>query len=243
MVALLLLAGCDDEPDLEEDPEFAVPGVEVPEPPAPPPGIPAGTVLPPPEPEGGFDPPLAVPGHDPLPDPPAPPMMPPPGMQPAGTPIPLAPGFQPDPVVQQGIAGGPIQAATMVPPGANVVCGGWVAPTPSHIVQAQGNFANLRFVVSAQADTVLVVRTADGAVRCDDDTDGMNPVIQGQFMAGPIQVFVGTYAQNMQGPYAIGITELPHVNAALLAQQAPPPGQMPPGGAPPGAMQPMQPTP
>lgn len=250
LAGLLLAVGCDDEPELEDDPPLQVPGVEVPEPPAPPPGMPAGAMAMPNEEPQEFDPPLAVPGYETLPDPPAPPMPPPgqAGMQPVGTPIPLAPGFTPDPVVQQGMAGGPVQAATTVPPAAQSQCPGYIGPQPNHVLQLTGAFRNFRIVVSSQRDTTLLVRLPDGSVRCHDDVnypDNPNPLIEGELGPGTYQVYVGTFDQGQPAPYVIGFTELPQVSAQTLAQQAPPqgaPGQPPPGGAPPGAMAPQAPA-
>ncbi len=227
------LAGCDDEPDLPEDPPLAVPGRTVPDPPAPPPGMPPGMAVMPAEP-ASFDPPLAVPGHDPVPDPPAPPM-PPAGMQPVGQPIPLAPGFQPDPIVQQGIAGGPLEARQTVPPSFAANCPGYIGPQPNHVIQLTAPFARLRIVVSSQTDTVLVVRGPNGEVWCHDDVNvdtNRNPLVEGAFGPGAYSVFVGTYDQGASGPYVIGFTELPQVSAQTLAAQAPPPGQPPPGQPP-----------
>lgn len=235
LAALLPLAACDNEPDLPEDPPLLVPGHEIT--PAPPPDYAAMANRP------AFDPALAVPGVDPLPAPPPPPM--PPGMQgqpgqlPPGVPVSLSAGFMPDPQVGNGVAGGPMAAQAM-----NPECPGYIAAQPSHVMQLQTAFQNLRVIVSAQADTTLVIRAPDGTFRCNDDTEGFNPIVQGPFAPGAYQIFVGNYAQEAPPtPYVIGFTELPQVTSAQLVPQAPP-GGMPPGAVPPGAMQPvMQPTP
>ena len=227
--------GCDDEPELEDDPDLVVPGQTVPENPP----MPAMGAAPPEMPT--YDPALRVPGHDPLPDPPMPQMpgMPPGGMQPMGGPVPLAPGFQPQPIATQGVAGGPVDASTMGPG-----CVGWVSPQPSHVLQLSASFQNLRILVNSQTDTVLVVRAPNGTVRCNDDyrvndpVGGFNPVVEGAFMPGPHQVFVGSYQNAITGPYVIGFTELPQIQTTqLVAPQAPPGGAPPPGG-----MQPMAPA-
>lgn len=256
LAALLPLAACDSDPDLPEDPELVVPGHEVT--PPPPPDYAAMANRP------DFEPALAVPGFDPLPDPPPPPM--PPGMQgmagaagqlPPGVPVSLAPGFSPDPQVGNGVAGGPMAAQAM-----QQDCAGFISAQPNHVMQLGAVFLNLRVIVSAQADTTLAIRGPDGTLRCNDDTEGFNPIVQGMFQPGAYQIFVGTYNQmeptTPPTPYVIGFTELPQVTSQQLAAQAPPggmppgavppgavpPGGVPPGAAPPGAMQPvMQPTP
>ena len=218
---MLALVGCDDEPELEDDPSLTVPGQTVPDdPPMPQPGqLPPGM-----EANSTFDPPLVVPGTNPMPEPPPPPMppgMPAGGMQPQGAPIPLAPGFQPQPIVTGGvIIGGPVDASTMGPG-----CIGFVGPTPSHVLMLQSDFQNLRILVNSQQDTVLVVRGPDGSVRCNDDYQAnvnFNPVVEGAFGPGAHQVFVGGYQSGTQGQYVIGFTELPQVQTAQLQAPAAP---------------------
>lgn len=239
----LALVGCDDASDLEDDPELTVPGTEIPEnPPPPEPGaLPPGYA-----PNDDYDPRLAVPGQE-IPEAPTPPMppgmagMPPGGMQPQGGPVPLAPGFSPQPLVVPGVIVPGTQDAAALGPG----CLGHIPAQPNHVMQVQGNFPRLRVMVNSQADTVLVIRAANGTVRCNDDLrpgESLNPGIDGPFPPGAYQVFVGSYQTGAQGPYAIGFTE----NPAILPEQLPltaPGGPMPPGGpAPPGGGQPMIPS-
>ena len=218
----LALAGCDDEPDLPDDPALRVPGHEVPEHPVPPA---PGTLPPGLQPNSEYAPPLVVPGHHPMPEAPPPPMppgmMPPGGMQPQGAPIPLAPGFQPQPLVAGGvIIAGPVNAANLHPS-----CVGFIGEVPSHVLTLATSFANLRILVNSPQDTVLVVRGGDGSIRCNDDehAETLNPAVQGAFAPGQYQVFVGGYQAGTQGQYAIGFTELPQVQSAQLPL-APPPG-------------------
>ncbi|MEZ4336917.1 MAG: hypothetical protein R3B82_09840 [Sandaracinaceae bacterium] len=232
----LALVGCDDDPELPDDPALTVPGHEVPEnPPLPQPGqLPPGMQA-----NSEFHPPLVVPGHDPMPEPPPPPMppgmgMPPGGMQPQGAPVPLARGFQPQPLVMGGvIIAGPTDARTF---GGN--CLGFVGPAPSHVLQLQTDFPNLRILVNSQQDTVLVVRGPDGSVRCNDDyrpDESFNPVVEGAFGPGAYQVFVGGYNANTQGQYGIAFTESPMVQTTQIRSAPPGPRQRP-------AMQPMAPA-
>jgi hypothetical protein len=243
LLPLLLLAGCDDEPETPEDPPLAVPEHEVPEAPQPPPGL-AGQPMPTAMASGGepreWDPALAVPGYETLPDPPPPPMPPgmqpgqappgmqpgqaPPGMQPGqpprgaaagGGPIQLAPGFRPDPVVTRGVAGGPVAAGAMDPQ-----CAGFVGSEPSHVLALAQPFQSLRILVSSEQDTTLVVRGPDGQYRCTDDDEGMNPVLAGAFSPGQYAVWVGSYQQGTQAPYALGLSELPQVTTQQIAQAA-----------------------
>jgi len=224
----LVLLGCDDEPEMADDPPLAVPNETVPENPVmPPPGMAMPTAGATTE----FDPPLAVPNYETLPDPPPPQM--PPGMQPTGAPVPLSAGFQPDPVVQSGISGGPVGAMEF---SQNTVgCAGYVAPQPNHVMNLMTPFQLLRVLVNSQQDTTLVIRGSDGVFYCNDDREELNPIVEGPFHPGVYQIFVGSYQPSINAPYAIGFTEIPQVTCAQLA--GPPPG----GAMPPGAGPPMQP--
>ncbi|AKF04614.1 Alpha-mannosidase [Sandaracinus amylolyticus] len=121
-------------------------------------------------------------------------------------------GFQPDPVVLTGSAGGPIDASML-----DSSCRGWITPQPSHVVMAQSGFPNLRMLVSAGHDTTLVVQYPDGRIACNDDGAGsLNPLIEGPTGPGPIRVWVGSYSSGRAGPYTFGVTEYPHVGPGHL---------------------------
>lgn len=122
-----------------------------------------------------------------------------------GTNFNLGPGFMPDPATATGTAGGPTDASTLQPD-----CRGYIATTPNHVLTATGAFANLRIVVNGgNADLTLVVQGPDGRYLCNDDSDGLHPMVQGAFSAGEYRIFVGTYSAQVAGaPYRIGISEL-----------------------------------
>ena len=150
-----------------------------------------------------------------------PPATTPPGITPPtvpmGAPVAIGPGFLPDPQTATGTAGGPVMAQNMSPD-----CRGFIAAGPNHILNATGQFMNLRIIVSSSADTTLVVQRADGSLICNDDGDGLNPVVQGPFAPGQHRIWVGAYSQASSGtPYTIGFTELAAVTAASLGGGAP----------------------
>lgn len=141
----------------------------------------------------------------------------------AGGTVTLAPGFLPDPQTSTGVAGGPVAANTMSPE-----CRGHIPAQPSLVLNATGAFANLRILASSSADTTLVVQRADGTFLCNDDSDGLNPVVQGAFGPGQHRIWVGTWSAAGAGAsYTLGITELASVTAASLGAGAAPAG----GGA------------
>ena len=141
---------------------------------------------PPPPPPPGFVPgqPVPVPVQPGQPGQPGQPAMP--GVP--GTPITLSPGFTPDPHVVRGSSGGAVQASNLSPG-----CMGWIAQNPNHLLNATAPFANLRIIVGAGShDTTLVVQKPDGTYVCDDDTEGMNPIVQGPITTpGVHRIWVG----------------------------------------------------
>lgn len=126
----------------------------------------------------------------------------------------ISSGFLPDPQTQRGQAGGAMQASTLT--GGNGDCRGWVPATPQHTLMLGSNFANLRVIVSSAQDTTLVVRGPDGAYRCADDSDMLNPIVEGAFAPGTYQIWVGAYSQGITAPYVIGFSELSSVTPDSL---------------------------
>jgi hypothetical protein len=243
-LALSLLA-CNSESELQEDPPYAVDGVQLnPQPTAPQPGLPVTTAPPtfnpelrvddqpvpaPPMPQmppgqlpPGMQPGQIPPGQVPpgqVPPGQVPPMqpgqVPPPGQMPVGGPTALSTGFQPDPAILRGSTTGQMNAVTVFPA---VTCtNAFIAAQPNHIVQLQTGFNHLRILVNGSADTVLVIRTADGTMLCNDDSAGsFNPTVEATFGPGPISIYVGTYQQGATASYVLGLTEIPSVTHAML---------------------------
>ena len=126
----------------------------------------------------------------------------------------LRPGFVPDPHTATGTAGGPMQAATLTSNGQG--CRGNLPTTPQHTLMTQGNFNNLRVMVNSTVDTTLVIRAPDGTWRCNDDGEGLNPLVTGPFPQGTYQIWVGTWGGTATGPYTIGFSELSSVTPSSL---------------------------
>lgn len=139
----------------------------------------------------------------------------------------LQSGFMPDPHVMQGVMGGNVVASQF---GGN--CRGSIFPQPSHVIRSRTGFRMIRFVVSAAADSTLMVMLPNGQILCDDDSGGsLNPLIQTPSPPGDIRVWVGVYSDSAQNqPYTIGFTELSHITHQNLAAggRPPPPGYPPP---------------
>lgn len=130
-----------------------------------------------------------------------------------GSPVTLQAGFLPDPQTGRGAAGGPTDASTL-----NPMCRGFIPASPQHTLALQSAFANLRVIVNSTTDTSLVIRGPDGSYRCNDDAEGLNPIVEGAWNPGAYQVFVGTFAPGNSANYVIGFTERPGATAASLGQ-------------------------
>jgi hypothetical protein len=114
--------------------------------------------------------------------------------------LPVAVGF-PDPLVLHGVAGGPRDAQSM-----GAQCRGRIAATPSHRFLLESSFPYLRIMALGDRDLTLVVRTPGGLTRCNDDSDGLNPVVDGAFEAGIYDVYVGVYSGDELSPYDLGLS-------------------------------------
>lgn len=143
----------------------------------------------------------------------------------------LRAGFVPDPQILSGQVGGPVQASSI-----NSSCRGYITPVPSHVISSRTGFRQLRFVVSAQSDSTLMVMLPNGQVLCDDDSgEGLNPLVAVSAPPGEIRVWVGSYSQSSSGsPYQMGVTELAHITANNLGGGGPVavPPRPPVGGSP-----------
>ena len=128
-------------------------------------------------------------------------------------PVSLRPGFTPDPHVVTGTSGGSVNATSV-----NPSCRGWIARVPDHLFTASGAFNNLRVMVNSAQDTTLVVRKPDGTFVCDDDSEGMNPMVTGSFPPGQYRVWVGSYQQGQNAAYRLGFSELSSVTPNSIAQ-------------------------
>jgi hypothetical protein len=133
------------------------------------------------------------------------PNMPQPNVVPevAAVPFSLSSGFLPDPHILRGQSGGPRGASSLSPS-----CRGNIPNTPQHVVDLGTAFQYLRIMVRANGDTTLAVRMPDGSYRCEDDSESVNPIVDGSFPPGRIEIYVGSYHQGARSPYVLGLTEM-----------------------------------
>lgn len=119
-------------------------------------------------------------------------------------------GFSPNPVQRNGVSGGQVSVADIVGQSQSSTgpCLGYANRAPDHIVVLETYFNSLKIGVTSQQDTTLAVQGPDG-VWCNDDTDGHNPAITGQWAAGEYHVWVGAYGQGLSSPYTLSLQEDP----------------------------------
>ncbi len=110
--------------------------------------------------------------------------------------------------IVRGLSGGSVSAreqagreTTLTGP-----CVGYVDREPDHTIELTGFFPSLTLEVKSSEDTTLVVRGPGGSW-CNDDFDGKNPGITGQWFSGSYEIWVGSYQKNKYYPYVIGITQ------------------------------------
>ncbi len=115
-------------------------------------------------------------------------------------------GFMPDPVPVEVLAGGP-DSATGLGPG----CGGYImnAQPDVRLNFTAGQQFPLNLYVISQADTTLAVNLPNGQWMCNDDANGLNPLVSLQpAMSGQYDIWVGTYQPGNTPPATLYISEL-----------------------------------
>ncbi|MEM1413903.1 MAG: hypothetical protein AAGH15_03340 [Myxococcota bacterium] len=128
----------------------------------------------------------------------------------------LAAGFTPDPHTASGTSGGTVEAKTL-----NGACLGWVSERPDHLLELSTDFPTFRLMVNAgTVDTTLVVQRPDGSYLCNDDGEGINPIVTGSFNPGTHKVWVGSYERGQNAEYVLGLSELNQVVPSSLAGPA-----------------------
>lgn len=126
-------------------------------------------------------------------------------LDPAYGTVDLTAGFLPDPHSVEIAAGGGFDASSISG------CVGWIATAPDFRVNwtAGSGELPLTFVVESESDTTLVINDSQGNWVCNDDGDGLNPVVSFQNApSGQYDVWVGTYAQGDLQASTLHVTEV-----------------------------------
>ncbi len=120
----------------------------------------------------------------------------------------LTTGFSPDPMVLEGTGGGNRSAADVVNTQHTGTgsCLGFISPTPHEEITLQDSFSNLEMLVESELDTTLIV-SGPGGVWCNDDSQGKNPAIAGEWLPGLYQVWIGAYRPQETPAYSLYISD------------------------------------
>jgi hypothetical protein len=118
-------------------------------------------------------------------------------------------GFTPNPTVLQGTGGGDHPAADVVgvrntPTG---LCLGYIDRAPHERLTLESRFDHLELRVESRLDTTLIV-SGPGGVWCNDDSDGHNPAIAGEWLPGDYRIWVGAYRADEEPSYRLYIEDL-----------------------------------
>lgn len=121
--------------------------------------------------------------------------------------------FSPDPMTLRGISGGSVPATQVAnrkdtPTGP---CVGFVDEQPDHVVELRNFFNYLRLQVQSPEDTTIVI-SGPGGTWCNDDFQGKNPGVAGQWLAGTYRVWIGSYDKTNFHPYLIKISKAQLLN-------------------------------
>jgi hypothetical protein len=116
--------------------------------------------------------------------------------------------FTPDPLTVRGMSGGSVPVNNIA--GRNETatgpCTGFADEKPDHNLHLTSKFDYLRLQVQSPEDTTLVI-SGPGGVWCNDDFEGKNAGIVGEWLAGTYKVWIGSYRKDKYLPYTLQITE------------------------------------
>ncbi|TAF10978.1 MAG: hypothetical protein EAZ77_02375 [Nostocales cyanobacterium] len=117
--------------------------------------------------------------------------------------------FSPDPLTVRGMSGGSVDGNLVAerketPTGP---CTGFVDQAPDHKLELKSKFDYLKLQVKSPKDTTIMIK-GPGGTWCNDDFDGKNPGIVGEWLPGTYEIWVGSYIQGKYFPYTLEITQV-----------------------------------
>jgi len=122
----------------------------------------------------------------------------------------LRAGFAGDPRIIPVTAGGRLSAQSIDPD-----CRGSVANAPDVRLNYEAGSLPLIISVDSDADTTLAVNGPDGSWYCNDDTNGVNPVVNfASPQSGRYDIYVGHYQEGSRIPARLYISEVTSAGAA-----------------------------
>lgn len=119
--------------------------------------------------------------------------------------VPVRTGFTPDPAVFPGTAAG---GGRLLEAAGEAACGaGFFGREPSHVLDVETRVGFMRIYATSSADLVIAVRDGEGRWRCNDDTYGRHPSVEGTWLPGRVLVYVGTHDALASVEYELRLTE------------------------------------
>lgn len=117
--------------------------------------------------------------------------------------------FSPDPMNVRGMSGGSIAGNQIAgrTETATGPCTGFVDEAPDHTLELTTKFDYLKLQVQSPQDVTMIVK-GPGGTWCNDDLDGKNPGMSGEWLPGNYQIWVGSYDKGQYFPYTLKITEV-----------------------------------
>lgn len=118
--------------------------------------------------------------------------------------VPLHAGFTPDPRIVGGTALGEVPARSI-----HRKCKGWISETPDYLLDADTAFFQLRVLGRSRSDVLLVARTPNGVVFCNDNRNGTkDPMLRSDFPIGTTQLWIGVQTEGETADYRLGFSEV-----------------------------------
>ncbi|WP_029415860.1 hypothetical protein [Brevundimonas bacteroides] len=116
----------------------------------------------------------------------------------------LSAGFLPDPIETSVVSGGGNDASDI-----GGSCVGMIADSPDVVVNFDSNGGTLSFSHVSGGDTSLVINAPNGRYYCNDDANGLNPVVTfGSAQSGQYDVWVGAVGSPAGGTLQISESPL-----------------------------------
>ncbi|MDZ8224744.1 MULTISPECIES: hypothetical protein [unclassified Nostoc] len=121
----------------------------------------------------------------------------------------ISPQFSPDPLTVRGMSGGSISGSQVGARSETATgpCTGFVDETPDHTLVLTSKFDYLKLQVQSPEDTTIIIK-GPGGTWCNDDFDGKNAGMIGEWLPGNYEVWVGSYEKDKYLPYTLQITEV-----------------------------------
>jgi len=116
--------------------------------------------------------------------------------------------FSPDPLTVRGMSGGLLSGNQVAgkEETATGPCNGFVDETPDHTLTLTSKFDYLRLLVQSPEDTTIIIK-GPGGTWCNDDFNGKNSGLVGEWLPGTYQIWVGSYEKGKYLPYTLQITK------------------------------------